>query len=58
MGNKKIKMIAMCYFILPGIVSGALLQLAEQFDLSCMEQAVIVSSMLAGAIVGSLLGGK
>ncbi len=45
-------------FILTGIVSGALLQLSDQFDLSCMEQAVIVSSMLAGAIVGSLLGGN
>ncbi|XP_072355823.1 solute carrier family 2, facilitated glucose transporter member 12 isoform X2 [Scyliorhinus torazame] len=38
-------------------ISGALLQLATDFQLTCEEQELIVSSILIGAIVGSLAGG-
>ncbi|XP_030068229.1 solute carrier family 2, facilitated glucose transporter member 10 [Microcaecilia unicolor] len=40
-----------------GIISGALLQLQADFNLSCLEQEVIVSSLLGGALLSSLLGG-
>ncbi|XP_014662710.1 PREDICTED: solute carrier family 2, facilitated glucose transporter member 12-like isoform X2 [Priapulus caudatus] len=40
-----------------GIVAGALLQLQITFNLSCLQKEIIVSSMLIGALVGSLCGG-
>ena len=40
-----------------GIVSGALEQLSTQFHLSCRNQEMVVSSMLFGALCGSLVGG-
>ncbi|CAH1252851.1 SLC2A12 [Branchiostoma lanceolatum] len=40
-----------------GIVSGALLQLREELQLGCLQQEMVVSSMLMGAVIGSLTGG-
>ncbi|KAL8179447.1 UNVERIFIED_CONTAM: hypothetical protein K2H54_066558 [Gekko kuhli] len=40
-----------------GIISGALLQLQLDFRLSCLEQEVLVSSLLIGALLASLVGG-
>lgn len=40
-----------------GIVSGALLQLKPEMGLTCRQEEVIVSSMLAGVVIGSLTGG-
>lgn len=40
-----------------GIISGALLQLQVQFQLSCVQQEALVSSLLIGAILASVLGG-
>ncbi|GAA6085296.1 solute carrier family 2, facilitated glucose transporter member 10 [Tachysurus ichikawai] len=40
-----------------GIISGALLQLQVQFHLSCVQQEAVVSSLLIGAILASVLGG-
>ncbi|XP_064605686.1 solute carrier family 2, facilitated glucose transporter member 12-like isoform X2 [Liolophura sinensis] len=42
-----------------GIVSGAILQLRrpDVFNLSCLLQELVVSSMLLGAVLGSLCGG-
>ncbi|XP_071807805.1 solute carrier family 2, facilitated glucose transporter member 10-like [Asterias amurensis] len=40
-----------------GIVSGALLQLREEFELSCLQQEMVVSSLLVGALIGALFGG-
>ncbi|KAK3089696.1 hypothetical protein FSP39_005693 [Pinctada imbricata] len=40
-----------------GIISGAVLQLREVFCLSCTQQELVISSMLIGAIIGSLSGG-
>ena len=40
-----------------GVVSGALKQLKIQFQLSCHEQEMVVSSMLFGALFGSMFGG-
>ena len=40
-----------------GIVSGAMHQLQQHFSLSCLEQEVMVSSLLLGALGGSLFGG-
>ncbi|XP_060628155.2 solute carrier family 2, facilitated glucose transporter member 10 [Anolis sagrei] len=40
-----------------GIISGALLQLQVDFHLSCFEQEVLVSSLLTGALLASLVGG-
>ena len=41
-----------------GIVSGAILQLKEEFNLDCQQQELVVSSMLFGALLGSLTGGQ
>ena len=41
-----------------GIVSGAMLQLKEEFELDCQQQEMVVSSMLFGALIGSLTGGQ
>ncbi|XP_038655308.1 solute carrier family 2, facilitated glucose transporter member 12 isoform X3 [Scyliorhinus canicula] len=38
-------------------ISGALLQLGTDFQLTCEEQELIVSGLLIGGIVGSLVGG-
>lgn len=40
-----------------GIISGALLQLQVDFHLGCFEQEVLVSSILIGALLASLVGG-
>ncbi|XP_071302682.1 solute carrier family 2, facilitated glucose transporter member 10 isoform X1 [Agelaius tricolor] len=40
-----------------GIISGALLQLQADFQLSCFEQEVLVSAVLIGALLASLAGG-
>lgn len=40
-----------------GIVSGAILQLRNEFHLDCIEQEMVVSSMLMGAVLASLTGG-
>ena len=39
-----------------GIISGALLQLEEEWGLSHIQQELVVSLMLVGAIMGSLTG--
>jgi MFS family permease len=44
-------------FILAGVISGALLQIRDDFHLSDWEQELVVSVTTAGAVVGSLLGG-
>ena len=41
-----------------GIVSGALLQLEEEFGLSCQQEELVVSALLIGALVASLVGGE
>lgn len=40
-----------------GIISGALLQLRAEFALSCVQQEVLVSSLLVGALLASVVGG-
>lgn len=40
-----------------GIISGALLQLQIDFHLSCFKQEVLVSAVLIGALLASLIGG-
>ncbi|NXJ78324.1 GTR10 protein, partial [Trogon melanurus] len=40
-----------------GIISGALLQLQIDFYLSCFKQEVLVSALLVGAFLASLVGG-
>ncbi|NXJ05053.1 GTR10 protein, partial [Odontophorus gujanensis] len=40
-----------------GIISGALLQLQADFSLGCFKQEVLVSSLLVGALLASLVGG-
>ncbi|NXO96124.1 GTR10 protein, partial [Certhia brachydactyla] len=40
-----------------GIISGALLQLQTDFQLSCFKQEVLVSAVLVGALLASLAGG-
>nr|XP_028590931.1 solute carrier family 2, facilitated glucose transporter member 10 isoform X2 [Podarcis muralis] len=40
-----------------GIISGALLQLQVELHLSCFEREVLVSSLLIGALLASLVGG-
>ncbi|XP_053509410.1 solute carrier family 2, facilitated glucose transporter member 10 [Ictalurus furcatus] len=40
-----------------GIISGALLQLQVQFQLRCVQQEAVVSSLLIGAILASVIGG-
>ncbi|CAJ1051825.1 solute carrier family 2%2C facilitated glucose transporter member 10 [Xyrichtys novacula] len=40
-----------------GIISGALLQLKVEFQLSCVQQEALVSSMLIGALLSSIIGG-
>ncbi|NWR19162.1 GTR10 protein, partial [Emberiza fucata] len=40
-----------------GIISGALLQLQADFQLSCFQQEVLVSAILIGALLASLAGG-
>ncbi|NXE09183.1 GTR10 protein, partial [Lophotis ruficrista] len=40
-----------------GIISGALLQLQIDFHLSCLKQEVLVSALLIGALLASLVGG-
>ncbi|XP_068171542.1 solute carrier family 2, facilitated glucose transporter member 10 isoform X2 [Antennarius striatus] len=40
-----------------GIISGALLQLKAAFSLSCVQQEALVSSLLVGALLASIVGG-
>ncbi|XP_075295010.1 solute carrier family 2, facilitated glucose transporter member 10 isoform X3 [Opisthocomus hoazin] len=40
-----------------GIISGALLQLQIDFHLSCFKQEILVSALLIGALLASLVGG-
>ncbi|XP_044155135.1 solute carrier family 2, facilitated glucose transporter member 10 [Bufo gargarizans] len=40
-----------------GIISGVLLQLKNEFLLTCFQQEVLVSAVLVGALVASLVGG-
>ncbi|XP_075453486.1 solute carrier family 2, facilitated glucose transporter member 12 isoform X2 [Ascaphus truei] len=40
-----------------GIISGALLQLHSLLELTCKQQEVIVSALLIGALLASLVGG-
>ncbi|XP_066558815.1 solute carrier family 2, facilitated glucose transporter member 10 isoform X2 [Amia ocellicauda] len=40
-----------------GIISGVLLQLQTEFHLSCLQQEVVVSALLLGALSASLIGG-
>ncbi|XP_070758901.1 solute carrier family 2, facilitated glucose transporter member 10 [Enoplosus armatus] len=40
-----------------GIISGALLQLKAEFRLSCVQQEALVSSLLIGALLASIVGG-
>ncbi|NXU51321.1 GTR10 protein, partial [Turnix velox] len=40
-----------------GIISGALLQLQTGFHLSCFKQEILVSALLIGALLASLVGG-
>nr|XP_015220197.1 PREDICTED: solute carrier family 2, facilitated glucose transporter member 10 [Lepisosteus oculatus] len=40
-----------------GIISGALLQLQPEFQLSCFQQEAVVSALLLGALSASLVGG-
>ncbi|XP_028854312.1 solute carrier family 2, facilitated glucose transporter member 10 isoform X2 [Denticeps clupeoides] len=40
-----------------GIISGALLQLQAEFGLDCLEQEAVVSALLVGAALASVVGG-
>ncbi|KAJ7999591.1 hypothetical protein DPEC_G00196000 [Dallia pectoralis] len=40
-----------------GIISGALLQLQAEFRLTCFQQETVVSALLIGALLASLVGG-
>lgn len=40
-----------------GVISGALLQLSEEFELSDVQKELVVSIMLVGAIAASVVGG-
>ncbi|XP_036361673.1 solute carrier family 2, facilitated glucose transporter member 10 isoform X2 [Octopus sinensis] len=40
-----------------GVISGALLQLRRDFQLSCDQQSIVVSFLLLGAIIGALVSG-
>ncbi|KAF7642566.1 hypothetical protein LDENG_00255680 [Lucifuga dentata] len=40
-----------------GIISGALLQLKAELRLSCLQQEALVSSLLVGALLASMVGG-
>ncbi|CAH2302956.1 solute carrier family 2, facilitated glucose transporter member 10 [Pelobates cultripes] len=40
-----------------GIISGALLQLKNEFYLTCFQQEALVSAVLVGALLSSLIGG-
>ncbi|KAI3370500.1 hypothetical protein L3Q82_025258, partial [Scortum barcoo] len=41
-----------------GIISGALLQIKAEFGLSCVQQEGLVSSLLIGALLASIVGGS
>ena len=41
-----------------GVISGALLFIRQDFDLTAFEEGAIVSSLLLGAMVGALAGGS
>ncbi|XP_067948554.1 solute carrier family 2, facilitated glucose transporter member 12-like isoform X2 [Watersipora subatra] len=41
-----------------GIISGALLQLRTRFNMTCLQEELLVSCVLFGALLSSLLGGS
>jgi len=41
-----------------GIVSGALLQLREHFKLTCFQQEMVVTSLIIGGLLASIVGGQ
>lgn len=41
-----------------GVISGALPSLREDLQLASLQEAIVVSSLLFGAMVGALIGGK
>lgn len=41
-----------------GVVSGALLKIAEDFTLSPLEEEAVVSVTTVGAVIGALMGGQ
>jgi MFS transporter, SP family, major inositol transporter len=41
-----------------GVISGALPFLTEDLSLSSVQEATVVSSLLFGAMIGALIGGK
>ena len=43
--------------IFTGIISGALLQLREHFHLSCYQQEMVVTSLIIGGLIASIIGG-
>ena len=45
-------------FSISGIISGALLQLREYFHVNCHQQEMIVTSLIIGGLVASLVGGN
>ena len=46
-----------CNFLLSGIISGALLQLRIHFQLSCSQQEMVVTSLIIGGLLASIVGG-
>src|SRR4029453_3823913 len=42
----------------PGVISGALPFLVDDLNLSTVQEATVVSSLLFGAMFGALIGGK
>lgn len=40
-----------------GIISGAMLQLRQEFSMPCFMQEIVVSAVLVGAFTATLLGG-
>lgn len=52
-----IALIILLFSLSTGIISGAVLQLRDEFCLSCSFQEMVISAMLMGAIAGSLIGG-
>lgn len=45
------------FFLIVGIISGAMLNLREEFHLSCFQQELIVSFLVIGGLFSSLVGG-
>jgi major inositol transporter-like SP family MFS transporter len=41
-----------------GVISGSLLYMRDDLELTLMTEGAVVSSLLLGAIIGTLVGGK